>query len=88
MQCTNKLNIQAETLDDLPNCSKNREGEIAEVTQEKKAYICEDGRWEFDHVILDSVKTEDDLSACLSKNEGDSVWVEKESAIYVCTDRR
>jgi uncharacterized protein (TIGR02145 family) len=85
---TNAPDIQAETLDDLPNCSKNREGEIAEVTQEKKAYICEDGRWEFDHVILDSVKTEDDLSACLSKNEGDSVWVEKESAIYVCTDRR
>ncbi|MBP5248334.1 MAG: hypothetical protein J6Z31_10845 [Fibrobacter sp.] len=85
---TNTPDIQVKTLEDLPNCSKNREGEIAEVTEEKKAYICLDGRWEFDHVILDSAKTEDDLSACLSKNEGDSVWVEEESAIYVCTDRK
>ena len=48
-----------ESENDLPNCSKNREGEIVEVTDERKAYICEEGRWEFDHVILDSVKTED-----------------------------
>lgn len=84
----NKPDIQVDTSDDLPNCSKNREGEIAEVNGERKAYICEDGRWEFDHVILDTVKTEDDLSACLAKNEGDSVWVKEESAIFVCTDRR
>ncbi len=84
----NKPDMQVETSDDLPNCSRNREGEIAEVSEERKAYICEDGRWEFDHVILDSVKTEDDLSACLTKNEGDSVWVKKESALFVCIDRK
>ena len=84
----NRPDIQVETSDDLPNCSKNREGEIAEVNEERKAYICEDGRWEFDHIILDSVKTEDDLSACLTKNEGDSVWVTEESAIFVCIDRK
>ncbi len=77
-----------ESENDLPNCSKNREGEIVEVKDERKAYICEDGRWEFDHVILDSVKTEDDLSACLAKNEGDSVWVKEESAVFVCIDRK
>ena len=77
-----------ESENDLLNCSKNREGEIVEVTDERKAYICEEGRWEFDHVILDSVKTEDDLLACLSKNEGDSVWVKDESAIFVCIDRK
>lgn len=77
-----------ESENDLPNCSKNREGEIVEVKDERKAYICEDGRWEFDHVILDSVKTEDDLSACLAKNEGDSVWVKDESAVFVCIDRK
>ena len=77
-----------ESENDLPNCSKNREGEIVEVKDERKAYICEDGRWKFDHVILDSVKTEDDLSACLAKNEGDSVWVKDESAVFVCIDRK
>ena len=84
----NDIPLQAETQDDLPNCSKSREGEIAEVTSEKKAYVCNNGRWEFDHNILDSVKTENDLKACLIKNEGDSVWVIKDEAIYVCTDRK
>ena len=84
----NNASLQAETQDDLPNCSKSREGEIAEVLSEKKAYVCDNGRWEFDHNILDSVKTENDLKACLSKNEGDSVWVIKDEAIYVCTDRK
>lgn len=82
------VSLQRESVDDLPNCSKSRNGEIAEVIGERKAYLCNDGRWEFDHDILDSVKTEDDLSACVSKNEGDSVWVVEESAIFVCTDRK
>ena len=82
------VSLQVESSDDLPNCSKNRNGDIAEVLGERKAYVCDNGRWEVDHDILDSVKTEDDLSACLSKNEGDSVWVTDESSIFVCTDRK
>ena len=85
---SSEVSVQVESQDNLPNCSKNRDGDIAEVLEEKKAYICDDGRWKFDHDILDSVKTEDDLSACLSKNEGDSVWVVKESAVFVCIDRK
>ena len=82
------VSLQVESSDDLPNCSKNRNGDIAEVLGERKAYVCDNGRWEVSHDILDSVKTEDDLSACLSKNEGDSVWVTDESAIFVCIDRK
>ena len=82
------VSLQAETQDDLPNCTKSREGEIAEIMEERKAYVCDNGRWEFDHNILDSVKTENDLKACLKKNEGDSAWVIKDKAIYVCTDRK
>lgn len=77
-----------ESFDDLPNCSKNRNGVVIEIPTEKKAYVCDNRRWEFAHDILDSVQTEDDLNACLSKNEGDSVWVVEESAIMVCTDRK
>ena len=77
-----------ESFDDLPNCSKNRNGVVIEIPTEKKAYVCDNKRWEFDHDILDTVQTEDDLNACLSKNEGDSVWVVEESAIMVCTDRK
>ena len=83
-----EVSLQVETQEDLPNCSKSREGDIAVVTEERKAYICDNGRWEFDHNILPSVKTENDLKACLSKNDGDSVWVIEDEAIYVCTDRK
>ena len=84
----NDFSLQVESKDELPNCSKNRLGDIAEVLGEKKVYVCDNGRWEFDHDILDSVETEDDLSACLNKNEGDSVWVVKESAVFACIDRK
>ena len=82
------VDLQVEEFDELPNCSKNRNGDIAEVLGERKAYVCDNGRWEVDHDILDSVKTEDDLAVCQSKNEGDSLWVTDESAIFVCTDRK
>ena len=82
------VDLQVEEFDELPNCSKNRNGDIAEVLGERKAYVCDNGRWEADHDILDSVKTEDDLVVCQSKNEGDSLWVTDESAIFVCTDRK
>ena len=85
---TSNVDLQVEVFDDLPNCSKNRNGDIAEVLGERKAYVCDNGRWEVDHDILDSVKTEDDLAVCQSKNEGDSLWVTDESAIFVCTDRK
>ncbi|MBR2090068.1 MAG: hypothetical protein IJ905_06840 [Fibrobacter sp.] len=85
---TSNVDLQVEEFDELPNCSKNRNGDIAEVLGERKAYVCDNGRWEVDHDILDSVKTEDDLFVCQSKNEGDSVWVTDESAIFVCSDRK
>ena len=84
----NDFSLQVESMDELPNCSKNRLGDIAEVLGEKKAYVCDNGRWEFDHDILDSVETEDDLPVCLNKNEGDSVWVVEESAVFACIDRK
>ena len=57
----NDFSLQVESMGELPNCSKNRSGDIAEVLGERKAYVCDNGRWEFDHDILDSVETEDDL---------------------------
>ena len=84
----NDFSLQVKSVDELPNCSKNRLGDIAEVLGEKKAYICDNGRWEFDHDILDSVETEDDLPVCFNKNEGDSVWVVDESAVFACIDRK
>ena len=78
--------LQAETFEDLPNCSKNRDGDIMEVLDERVAYICDDGRWEYDHDILDSVKTEDKLPNCTKNREGDMAYVVEDEAAVRCND--
>ncbi len=80
--------VHAETFDDLPNCSKSREGDLAEVQDERKAYRCQKGAWEFDHDVLDTVKTEDDLPACTGRKEGLSLFVQFEHAAYTCDGMR
>ncbi len=82
------VSVQAETFDDLPNCSKSREGDLAEVLDERKAYRCQKGAWEFDHDVLDTVKSEDELPACIGKKEGLSLFVKSESAAYICDGKR
>ena len=82
------VSVQAETFDDLPNCSKSREGDLAEVLDERKAYRCQKGAWEFDHDVLDTVKSEDELPACIGKKEGLSLFVKSESAAYTCDGKR
>ena len=79
---------QAETFDDLPNCSKNREGETQTVVSERKTYQCIDGRWEEYGDIPDSVKNEDDLPACLEKYEGKIAFVSKDTTAWGCFDSR
>ena len=82
------VSLQVESFDDLPNCSKNREGDLAEVQGERKAYRCLDGIWEFDHDVYDSVATEDDLPACTAKKEGSYRFVTKEKSAFYCDGTR
>ena len=82
------VSLQTEVFDDLPNCSKNREGDLAEVLGERVAYRCLDGIWKFDHDIYDSVMTEDDLPLCTSKKEGYSLFVQMEHSAYTCDGTR
>ena len=75
-----------ETLDELPNCTSDREQDTAFVEDGKKIYVCEDSRWKFVRAVIDSVKTMDDLPACMDSHEGDSVLVTSLNAIYLCND--
>jgi len=75
-----------ETVDDLPNCSKNREGDSVLVAEDSLTYICRSGKWEEKKYLIDSVKTEDDLPACTKGHEGDSAYVSSEYAVYVCIE--
>ena len=74
-----------QTIDDLPNCSKNREGDSVLVVEDSLTYICRSGKWEEKKYLIDSVKTEDDLPACTKRLEGDSAYVSGEYAVYVCS---
>ena len=59
----------AETFDDLPVCTVNREGAIAYVKDEKAAYACEGGDW-----------TLDDEDSTERKSNGDTGNDDKSSA--------
>ena len=76
-----------ETVDDLPNCSKNREGDSVFVAEDSLIYICQSGKWEKKRYMIDSVKTEDDLPACTKGLEGDSAYVSDDYAVYVCSGK-
>lgn len=88
--------LQAESLDNLPDCSKTINGVTAEIKEEKKAYICSNGHWEFDHDIVDSVekeddpkkipeyKSEDDMPNCTKNRQGNLAITETDA--HICND--
>ena len=78
--------MRVETMENLLNCTENREGTTALVTEDSSTYKCEEGRWIFMSAPLPTVSTLDDLSNCTAKIDGDTVKVEKESAVYRCDD--
>ena len=71
--------ISVDSYDDLPNCTKTREGEIAETAEGIK-YTCTNGTWK-----SNGYASEEDLPNCTSKNEGKSAQVDKDT--YVCSDQ-
>ncbi len=88
--------LHAETTDDLPSCNRTIDGSIAEVKEEKKAYVCDNGHWKFDHDIVDSVKnkddskkipvyeSEDDMPNCTESRQG-NLAIAKDNA-QLCDD--
>ena len=75
--------IEAATLDDLPNCTENREGVKATVGEKGEPYICQDGSWEKGAITYE---TEDDMPNCTEKREGERAYVEDEETTYICED--
>ena len=73
-------------MEDLPNCTENREGVTALVAEDNSTYECKSGKWTFVSAPMQTVETLDDLSNCTSKAEGDTVKVASESAIFRCDD--
>ena len=74
--------IVAESMDDLPNCTKNREG-VRAITDEGN-YVCTDGAWEEEAPEIPSFETEEDLPNCSRKKEGMVAYVEDLEDTLVC----
>ncbi|PBC73263.1 fibrobacter succinogenes major paralogous domain-containing protein [Fibrobacter intestinalis] len=74
-----------ETLDDLPNCTSDREQDTAFIRDGNEIYVCEDLRWKFVRAVIDSVQTVDELSACTDAREGERAFLESERVALVCS---
>ena len=77
---------KASSLEDLPNCTENRDGETAVLAENDATYECKNGKWTLVSIPTPVVETLDDLSNCTKKVQGDSVKVVAESAVYRCDD--
>jgi len=74
--------IVAESMEDLPNCTKNREG-LRAVTGDGD-FVCVDGIWEEESPEIPSFETEEDLPNCTNKKEGMVAYVEDLEDTLVC----
>lgn len=61
------VKLRVDTYEDLPNCSKNGEGERAKVKDKQEIYECTNGYWELKDYYVDTVMTLANLPEC----EGD-----------------
>ena len=81
---------QYSSYDDLPNCTKGREGTSAKVVEsgdKKRYFVCTDGQWEHEITVsVDAYETEEDLPNCSRKTEGDIVFVEDILKKFECVD--
>ena len=81
-----ETDMSVTTMENLPNCTENREGMTALVAEDNSTYECKSGKWTFVSAPMQTVETLDDLSNCTSKAEGDTVRVTSERAIFRCDD--
>ena len=77
---------RAQSLEDLPNCTENRDGETAVLAENDATYMCKKGKWTLVSMPTPTVETLDDLLNCTKKIQGDTVKVVVESAIYRCDE--
>ena len=77
-----------ESLEDLPNCSKNREGKSVFVAEDSVTYICRSGQWEEKKYLIDSVDIEDDLPNCTKKLANVEAISTVDSLLYQCDGER
>ena len=73
------------TIDDLPNCTANRDGVIGLVEEDDSAYVCRNAKWESVGEVFNS---EDDFPNCTPNRENGQAYAKNEHQIFVCHDGR
>ena len=71
------------SIEDLPNCSKNRNGKVLVVEDDNNAYGCQDGQWE---ILGQPFETEDDLPNCTRSKNNMMVYLTDSEESLVCID--
>lgn len=82
---SNRIKLRVDTYEDLPNCSKNREGERAKVKDKQEIYECTNGYWELKDYYVDTVMTLANLPEC----EDDTffaIFVREKEDLYSCVN--
>ena len=74
--------ITADSTDDLPNCTKSREGTKA-VTEEG-SFVCVDGTWEPEKEEVPDYDSEEELPNCTKSREGEIALVKDSGDTLVC----
>ena len=74
--------LQEKLFDDLPGCTKNREGFLATVKD--SAYLCKSRSWES---LGRFYETEEDMPSCSSKRDGYIAFVLDTRTQFVCSKK-
>ena len=81
----NLVPVGLKTYDDLPNCTKKREGEEIFIEDENVTYMCSGEEWvKTKSKPAESFETFEDLPNCTRKRDGMEAFVEEENTSYVC----
>lgn len=79
------MELTADTQEDLPNCSKNRQGDLSYVTDENLVFLCFDGAW---HYLGTVFENEDILPNCTEKHDGEKAFLIEDQTTVLCSDNR
>ena len=72
------------TIDDLPNCTANRDGVVAFVEDGDASYVCKENNWLKAGNVY---KSEDDFPNCTENRRGESVLDQSDGEVYTCNGK-
>jgi len=71
------------TVDDLPNCTANRDGVVGFVEEDDASYVCLDAKWKNVGEIYSS---EEDFPNCTKNRENSKVYAQNTREAFVCNN--